>query len=1157
VTDVLRKPAFWVAYAVAALVALFIAARLFPLAIPIVNLDVRTSRVEAIAAARTLATRLHVAPAGARVAARFAHDDTTQNYVELEGGGKAAFADLTRGDRYSPYWWEVRLFTLGAIDETVIRLKPDGAPAGFARRVAEAYVHDAARKALDAASARSLAETRAREDWGIDLAPYRLLEQSHETQVSGRVDHSFTYERRRADPGREWLPPGGSAAAEPQARGYTTERREPLGEARIRLLLSVAGDELVGIAPFVHVPESFARRYEELRSANNLIANLATVFAGLLYGIGGCVLAVLWLARRHWLLWRAPIVAGLVVGSLLACASLASAGTSWFAADTTETAVTFWSKQAGLALLIAIAGGLAYALVFMAAESLSRRAFPQQPQLWRLWSREAAASPQVAGRTFGGYLFVPLELALVAAFYYATNRWLGWWQPSEVLTDPNILGSAVPALTPIAVSLQAGFMEECVFRAIPLSLGALIGARYGRRTLGIVLAVLVQALIFGGAHANYPGFPAYSRPVELFLPAIVWALIFLRFGLLPTILLHATFDLSLFAIPVFLVAAPGARLQQALVIGAALVPLAVIAVRRWQAGAWRELPDALRNGAWRPGAQAPEVHAPSAAALSIGRVSGAFQRALPVLGIAGVIAWALFAPFHADVPPLRIDRAGAIAAADAALTAQGVALGPQWKRFATVRLASEDPQQWAWHKFVWREAGPEAYRRLVGTILAPPVWQVRYAMFGGDVTERAEEWRVAIANDRSVRAISHALPEARPGARLSRVAALALAQQGLKTRFDVDAAPLTLVAAEEQQRPARTDWSFVFGDPRIVVGAGGEARYVVAVAGDEVSGAGRFVYVPETWTRGERELDNRLQVVALAGVAVFFAAGLAALVVGVLGWIRHRVDTRALTIVFAATFVLALLSAANAWPGIAMRLSTTEPLTSQLTMKVLGASASALVGALLLALCAGVGAYGARIAPARYRIGRWPAVMAAIAGGAFVVGLQVTLTALATPDAPTWPAELWASQGLPLAGALLSGLGFIGLASAELFVVYVVSRLTRGFSERLWLAVAIVLVLECAAALGQGRANLPAALLGGVVAGLIASGVLLMLLRYDPRLVPAFAATIVLLGGAVKAGQSAAWLPFAIDALATIAVAAWFTRFLRRETAAMAQQGLK
>jgi MFS family permease len=308
-----------------------------------------------------------------------------------------------------------------------------------------------------------------------------------------------------------------------------------------------------------------------------------------------------------------------------------------------------------------------------------------------------------------------------------------------------------------------------------------------------------------------------------------------------------------------------------------------------------------------------------------------------------------------------------------------------------------------------------------------------------------------------------------------------------------------------------------------------------------------LVHVPETWTRSERERDNRLQVVALAGLGVLFAAGLAALVVGILGWIKHRVDTRALAIVFAVTFVVALLSAADAWPTLAMGLSTTEPLASQLTMKVLAAIASALVGALVAGLCAGVGAFGARMSPPVLRIGRWPAVLAAVAAGAFVVGLQVALTALATADAPTWPGAPWASQGSPLVGGALSGFGFIGLASAQLFVVYVVSRLTQGFTRRLWLAVAIVVALECAAALAQGRANLAGALIAGVIAGVVASGVLLLLLRYDPRLVPAFAATIVLLAGAIKAGQSAAWMPFAIDAIATIAVAVWYTRFLRRE----------
>ena len=73
-----RTRSFWIVYAIASLVALVVAIRLFPLAIPIVNLDIKMSRDEAIAAARTLATRLALAPDGARAVARFAHDATTR-----------------------------------------------------------------------------------------------------------------------------------------------------------------------------------------------------------------------------------------------------------------------------------------------------------------------------------------------------------------------------------------------------------------------------------------------------------------------------------------------------------------------------------------------------------------------------------------------------------------------------------------------------------------------------------------------------------------------------------------------------------------------------------------------------------------------------------------------------------------------------------------------------------------------------------------------------------------------------------------------------------------------------------------------------------------------------------------------------------------------
>lgn len=1120
VARVTRRPAFWIAYATLSALALVVAWRLFPLAIPLVNLDITLSRADALARAEARAESLKLAPPGARSAARFAHDATTQNYVELEGGGKAAFAALIDGGLYAPYRWEVRVFAPGDVHEATIRLRPDGAADGFSRRVPEAWVRDEARRALEPAAARALAEERATREWAVDLAPYALLEQSQQTRPTGRVDHAFVY-----------------------------ERAERIGEARLRLRLAVAGDELVEVARHVHVPESFERRFRELRSANDTIAGAAALAAGLFYGIGGCIVGVLWLARRHWLVVRPAVAAGLVVGGLMAAVVVAGTPAAWFEADTAQATSTFWLRQAGRAAAVLIAGGLGYALVFMAAESLSRRAFPHQPQLWRLWSREAGPTRAVLGRTVGGYLFVPLELAFAAAFYYATNRWLGWWQPSEVLTDPNVLSYAVPALMPIAVSLQAGFMEECLFRAVPLALGALVGARFGRRNAGIAIAFVLQAVVFGAAHANYPGFPAYSRLVELVLPSLVWAAIFLRFGLLPTIVLHALFDLVLFSIPLYLVDAPGAALQRAIVVAAGLAPLAVILWRRARAGAWGELAPALTNDGWTPpvrsaaGAVARPPPTTSRAALRI-------QRALPVLGIVGLAAWIAWTPLSSDAPALALDRARAEAAADAALEARGVKLGPGWRRLSTIALASED-DAWAQHKYVWREGGADAYRDLVGATLAPPLWFVRYAMFEGDVAERAEEWRITIDPGGNVRQVQHALPEARSGARLAKDAALAVAERGVRERLGSDPAALKPVAVDERDRPARTDWSFTFADPRVRVGGDGEARLRVAVAGDEIAGASRYVHVPEPWLRAERERNGREQVGRMAGTLLFVLAGLAALVVGVTSWMRGHCDTRAAALVFGIVFAAAACRIAVMWPTIAVKLRTTEPVLQQVLLAVSGALLSAALGALAVALAAGVGAWAVRSARPVPLAGRLPPWAAGAAAALFVAGVGALAGRLVPSEAPLWPSlALEASASAALAAAL-EGISVVASIGVGLFVLHVLDRLTAAWTRRAWVAVTIVVALLAGLAAAKGGES-GRALAEGVVAGVVAVVVVYSVLRFDPRAVPAYMVTAALIVAAEDAalkGTATAWLWFAILAVVAVAAGVAATRYLARPLA--------
>jgi hypothetical protein len=568
-------------------------------------------------------------------------------------------------------------------------------------------------------------------------------------------------------------------------------------------------------------------------------------------------------------------------------------------------------------------------------------------------------------------------------------------------------------------------------------------------------------------------------------------------------------------------------------------------------GGLHDLPVGAWNGAWQPSVPEPERAHTATAEAGDNRYAATFQRMLPLLALAGLAAWLWLAPFRADVPAPRVDRADAIAAAEQALAARDVHLGPEWQRMANVRTANDDPRQWTQHRFVWEEAGPKQYRSLIGGVLAPPTWDVRFARFTGDIAERAEEWRVSVGPRGEVRTQRHTLPESRPGASLGREAAQAIAERELRARLGVDPSAMRLVGADENKLPARVDWTFSWGDPRIEVGKDGEARYVIALAGDELAAYGRYVFVPEAWTRAEEERQNRAQIAVIGAALVFVAAGLAALVVGVTAWTRHRTDVRALWIMFVVSAVLTLLNAANHLPSAWIELRTAEPLWSQWLMRVLATLAAALVGGLLFALLGGVGSWAARTAPRQRLSGALPPWAAAVCAALLQLGVQTALASLAPRSAPIWP-TLAAGQWSPAFGAIVSGLNFIPLAGVALFIVYLVARLTQGFTRHAWIGVAIIVLLESAAGLVQAGGQYVSALIAGFAGGLTASAVLWWLLRYDFRMLPAYVATGAIAAALLHAVQAAtpqAWIVFALNAVATIAMAWLVTRYIDRPLA--------
>ncbi|MDE0081250.1 MAG: type II CAAX endopeptidase family protein [Gammaproteobacteria bacterium] len=1072
-----RRRGFWAVFIVLTAASVLAALRLFPAAFPIVSLDLAMDRETAVAEAEAIALRYGWDPPDARTAATFGQTDPeVQTYVELEAGGRDAFVGLAERGIYHPYVWTVRRFAEGAVEESRVRFTPAGEPYGFGLRLSE---EDPGGGNVPEAAARSVAEEAASE-WGVDLASFELLETSEERQPGGRVDHTFVFERTGA----------------------------AVGEGRFRLRIRVAGNRPSELAHFVYVPEAFSQRFADMRSANDAIALASqSVFIVLFILVGGGVGTAL-LLRRRWVVWRPPLAWGAVTALLLGLGIANTLPLTWMDYDPAVSTGTFLAGQLGLAAAVVVVGTPLLAFVYLAAESLGRRAFPGHLQQWKFWSPDVAASVPAVGRTAGAYLLAGLQVGYVVLFYLAISRLDGWWTPAEAVVQPDLLATPQPWILAVSTSLFAAFWEESAFRAIPIACAALLGARYGRTSLWIWGAVVLQAVVFAAGHANYPQQPAYARVVELSAPALLWGVTYLHFGLVPTILAHFTYNLSLISLPLFTSAAPGILLDRAAVVAAGLVPVLVVLLARWRVGARADAPEWAYNRAWNPPPQSVEATArlpgpPPRAGLHAGmrRLPGR-RRLVYTAGAVGALAWVAAALVPAgDAPGLGVSRGEAIAGALGALEARGDAAA-SWRVLASVASDRGDD-----HRYVFEEAGEEAYGRLLGSYLAEPRWAVRFVDFAAAPEDRVEEFRVELGPGGESLGVEHTLPEARPGASLSEGDARAVALAALETQFGVEAGSVEEIGAVQTARPARTDWRFTFGDPSVLAEIAGEAELAVALAGDEVVEIVRSVSVPEEWELARREGEALWDlVVAAAGFGLLLAFGAAA-VLGVVAWARHGLDTGLLLRAGLLAAAAVALGQANAWPATEAFFSPEQPWSLQAGIAVFGNVIVVLLSSAALALTI---ALAHRWLGAGGGMGETSSWRLAVSFGAAIAGLGA-LAGRIPGGLPPWQEVSGAVSFIPAFASPLQATSQYLVATTGLLLL---SGLALKSAARPRLLVPL-----CLLALASGLLLAPAPLQGSapswVAGAIVAGGVVFALARLGagtPALIPPIVGTVLSAG---------------------------------------------
>ena len=684
---------------------------------------------------------------------------------------------------------------------------------------------------------------------GIDINNWELVESKLEKQKN-RWDHRL-----------EWK-----------------EKSFNINESTHRITILVQGGNVDYYKEWIKVPDTWQRKYEKIRSKNDLLGMIGGF--GFILTIFLIFIMIFVRSRKNDIRWKTALIYSVIAGVLMILMRLNELPLQMYGFDNKDSFSSFVTQVILIqCILIPLGIGLFFSVLIAGSEPLYRDQYPHHISFRHILTAQGIRSRSFFNSAVIGISLTFATFAFQTIYYLVANN-LGAWSPRDV---PNL--DRYATYIPWVGVLLGGFMPAVMEESISRMFSIPFLQKYTKST---IFAVLISSIIWGLVHAGYPAQPFYIRVIEVSAMGIFISWIFIRYGILATLIWHFSVD-AVYSSMILLRSSNAYYVTTgAVCAGIVMLPLIYAIVSYWKNGGFissNHLVNALDTEIVEEKTETKEI-------IDKSKITEPYKPLNPKrvklglgLGIIGILLFYYVSVFEKpnetiyNFAYLDKNRNEAIEIAREYLIKRGFNL----EGYRSVANA----ENWLYDSgnsgkqnievaYIMEYGGKDTLRKFLSEdILGSIGWKVRFFK-----PETKKEYKVYMLAKRDEPGHPHFVEILSDTASLpfiSQAKALSLVRE-FAANTDIDLSNMDITEEEIREKDNRTDYHFTFNGNVDHKGSIAEAKifYNIDVHGNHIGSIDGGLKLPEVWKRDFKQNT-------LYGNLHFFSLFLIFILLGILG----------------------------------------------------------------------------------------------------------------------------------------------------------------------------------------------------------------------------------------------------------------------------------